>query len=265
MVLEFYKPTSITEAIALKNKLGSEALYLAGGTEVNNLFFPVKPKYLISLEGIGLKAIEETDEAIHFGANVLLQDLLENNLTPDFLKVAIKRLVNKNIRNMATLGGHVASNKSCSDIIPTLIACKAALEVVTENETKSILLKDYVTHEKTDLITKIIISKKVLNRTVVSNNYCRSANDVSILNVAISYVKEGANIREPIVVVGGVAKHVICLTAVEEALDGKEMPVREDLEKLVSDNVSPITDIRGTAAFKKYEVGVLAASLLFNN
>jgi putative selenate reductase FAD-binding subunit len=261
MVEEYFKPTNIKEALTLKSKWGQDALYLAGGTEVNNLYFPVKPKYLISLEGIGLQAIDQTDEAIHFGANVLLQDLVENSLTPEFIKTAIKRLVNKNIRNMATLGGHVASNKSCSDIIPTLIACQAKLEINTEKETKTILVQDYVTQEMSALISKIIISKETLKRTIASTNYCRSANDVSILNVAVAYTKEGAIIKEPIVAVGGVAKHVVRLTAVEDALVGKKLPALEEIEKLVSANVDPITDIRGTAEFKKYEVGVLVGKV----
>ncbi|EKD50617.1 MAG: hypothetical protein ACD_62C00482G0002 [uncultured bacterium] len=265
MIEEFYKPTTVQEALEQKKKFGDQALYLGGGVEVNNLFFPNKPKHLISLEGLQLNQIVADQKHLVLGSGCTIQQILESDLVPDVLKKACLNLTNRNIRNQATIGGHIATNKSCSDLLPTLIVLGTELEITESAQTKTVLLEDYINSEGRDLITSVMIPQLSEQTKVSILNFTRSANDVSILTAAVSYVLEHDVLKNVKIAVGGVAKHVIRLSTVEKQLAEKTMPCREDVEAMVKEVVCPITDIRGTAEFKKYEIAVMVGGCFISS
>ena len=67
---------------------------------------------------------------------VTLEDIRTSNILPESLKISASHVVNRNIRNIATIGGNISSNKSTSDMIGVLIALEAQLECFTENGKK---------------------------------------------------------------------------------------------------------------------------------
>jgi len=62
--------------------------------------------------------------------------------------------------------------------------------------------------------------------------------------------------------VGGVAGRVVRLTAVEDALDGRPLPSMDELQALARRAVRPAGDLSGSAAFRKYQAGVVVALAL---
>ena len=260
MIKGFHKPKTIEEAVRLKEELGDQAFFLAGGTEINSKDFPFSPAQLISLEPLALKGIEVAGTALILGACCTIQELIEAVATPECLKAAGRHIANRNIRNVATIGGHLAGNKSCGDLIPILVALEASVDTVASKATRTIPLTDYLASERQVLITRIRIPKNHPPRLAAVGKHSRTANGISILTAAVTLVREEDIIKDPIIALGGVAEHVLRLKAVEGKLHARALPSREEIENWVTDRVAPIADLRGGVGFKKYLAGVLVAA-----
>jgi putative selenate reductase FAD-binding subunit len=163
---------------------------------------------------------------------------------------------------MATLGGHLASNPPYSDLIPMLVALDAKLGLSLPGIAKTILVADYVVKPAAGLITKIILPRPKAVRVAACRNARASANARSIVSVALSLTVVRNAVKDPIIAVGGVAAHVVRLTTVEDALDGKPLPAMDELQALASRAVRPAADISGSAAFRQYQAGVVVALAL---
>ena len=118
MIQEFFKPQTMTEAVALKDKYRDEAVFIAGGTDVNCTASKYEIEKVIGIEQLKLNSISKTAEALSIGAGVTIQELIDSPIIPDQLTIAAEHFVNRNIRNMATVGGNIASNHTTSNLIP---------------------------------------------------------------------------------------------------------------------------------------------------
>lgn len=262
MIQEYHAPTTIDEALSLKARLGSSAVFLAGGTEVNSTTFRLKPEHVISLERLDLAGIRTTANELIIGARCTIQQIIDSADVPEVVKEAGRHICNRNIRNVATLGGQLGSNRSCSNLLPILVALEATVDLATPGATRAMSALQYIADERQELITLVRIRRSALSRLATVERYSRTANDLSILTTAVSLARDGQKVAGPVIAAGGVAKHVIRLEAVEQALDGKPLPGREAIERLVASHVSPIADIRGSIEFKQHLAGVLVAKAL---
>ncbi|MBT3218613.1 MAG: hypothetical protein HN348_05930 [Proteobacteria bacterium] len=260
MVQQFFQPTSIDEARGLKSKFGEQAAFIGGGTLVGPL--APNPTVLIDIGGLAINKMEESEEGIRFGAGCTIQQLCD---WPQFfvpLREAAKNMVNRNIRNLATIGGQIGARESCGDLLPALVAMQATI-VVVGDKTSEISVGDYINGSEQGLITEVRVPFLV-ERFAEVGHYCFTSTDRSLITVAVSLATDGDAIKEPIVAIGGVAERVIRLTAVEEALHGEPPPEREFLEKLVTGQVSPGTDFAASAAYRAHMAGVIVATVLGN-
>jgi putative selenate reductase FAD-binding subunit len=273
MIEQFYKPKTIQEALGLKKKLKESAIFLAGGTLVNSKDFPLQQEHLICLEALKLNQVSAKKAEVRIGALCTLQQLLENQSIPPCLKAALAQVVSRNIRNAATLGGHVAAGKSCSDVLPMLIALEAELEICKPSA-KKISLEDYLADQPEGLLTEIIIPKTHLSRRFALSNLRASANSTSTLSAAVSLTLADGLIHDPIIALGGLGRKLTRLMLVENKLDGKPLPPVDELEKLVQEHLTrrscrPLciapclaACISEDADYLRYQSGVLVARTL---
>jgi putative selenate reductase FAD-binding subunit len=262
MIQEFFKPQTIIEAVALKDKYKDEAVFLAGGTDVNCRDANAAVEKVIGIEQLNLNEISKTDDALLIGAGVTIQELIDSPKVPDQLTLAARHFVNRNIRNIATIGGNIASNNSTSNLIPILVALDAELKLAASDASVSVY--DYITRERSRLIESITISSDKLKKPYGLRKFSRTANDISIIVAAVTF-----NIRNEIVsnlrvAAGGVSKHVVRLTALEDKLEGDKLPARREIEDTVKKAVSPLKDIRGGMRFKKHLAGVLVSDCIYD-
>ncbi len=262
MIEQFHRPASLHEALLLKAELGDDAMFLAGGTLINGLGFPWVPAQLISLAGLGLDAIEQQGTVLRIGACCTIQALLDSPLPDQSLRRAAALVVNRNVRNCATLGGHVAANKSCADLIPTLLVLDAQVELRSAEGVLTLALDDYLQARRPELITALLVPQVPACRAATQLNHIRTAADMSLVTAAASLERVESLLRSVRLAVGGVAARVLRLPQIERALEGQALPPREELEAMVASQVSPIDDHRGSADFKRHIASVLAASCL---
>ncbi len=261
MIDQFFKPTTVNEAIELKSRFKDTALFFAGGTEINSMDCSSQKNQAISIELLGLDRIEKKQQGLIIGCGVTLQQLIDSELIPVIIKTASNYMINRNIRNMATIGGNIGVNKSCSNFIPVLIALKAKLKIVSPRGERLIDIFEYINNTKNDLITQIIIPDQKQRRISIKR-FTRTANDLSILSAAVSFTKNSEKLSDVCVAVGGVSKNVVRLTKLEETLNGSSLPDKQDLEARVRTLINPIDDIRGSAIFKSYLAGVMVADCI---
>lgn len=262
MIQEFFKPQTMAEALALKDKYKDEAVFLAGGTDVNCRDATGAVEKVIGIEQLELNQISKTDAALSIGAGVTIQELMDSPKVPAQLSIAAGHFVNRNIRNIATIGGNIASNKTTSNLIPILIALEAALKPAGSE--RSVSVYDYITQEMNRLIESITISSENLKKQYGLRKFSHTANDISIITAAVTFNIQNEILSNVRVAAGGVSKHVVRLAEVESELEGNKLPARTEIEDTVKKTVSPLEDIRGGVQFKKYLAGVLISDCIYN-
>lgn len=254
MIPSYHRPASVAEALRLKASLGPGAVFLAGGTEVNNLRAP-RPSALIDLALLGLGTLDISPLGVRIGAAVTFQQLVDHPEAPWFVRAAAGQMTNRNVRNRATVGGQLGANRSCGDLIPTLLAAEARVSLAD----RELPVERFLEGEP-GLVLSVFVPSTT--RGFGLGNLTRTASDISILAAAASLALEGERVRQPILAIGGVARHVVRLHAVEQALDGRPLPAAAEVEALVAGAVHPIDDLRGSAAYKRQVAAVLGARAL---
>jgi putative selenate reductase FAD-binding subunit len=129
---------------------------------------------------------------------------------------------------------------------------------------KTISVADHVAKPTAGLITKIVLPRPKAVRVAVCRNARASANARSVVSAALSVTVVRNTVKRPIIVLGGVAGHAVRLTGVEDALDGRPLPALDELQALTSRAVRPAADLSGSAAFRKYQAGVVVALALWD-
>jgi len=262
MIQEFFKPQTIAEAVKLKEKFKDGAVFIAGGTDVNCRDSNYEIEKAIGIEQLKLNKISKTEKALSIGAGVTIQELVDSPKVPDQLTMAAGHYVNRNIRNIATIGGSIASNNSTSNLIPILAALDAELKLAGSEPSVSVF--DYITQEMSRLIESIRISSENLTKKYGLRKFSRTANDISIITAAVTFNIQHEKLSNVIIAVGGVSRHVVRLTELESKLEGNKLPARTEIENTVKKTVSPLKDIRGGVQFKKYLAGVLVSDCIHN-
>ncbi len=255
MIRGFFKPQTIAEAVDLKEKYKEDIVFMAGGTDVNCHHSEYDIEKVIGIEQLNLTEIAYTPSELYIGAGVTVQTLIDSPDIPDQLKTAAGHLTNRNIRNIATIGGNIATNNSTSNLIPILIALDAELKM--GDSSTLVPVHEYITRERTRLIEGILISTENLSKKYGLRKFSRTANDISIITAAVTFHIHNETVAEVIVAIGGVSNHVIRLTELENRLEGNKLPARTEIDNMVKNSVSPVKDIRGGIEFKKYMAGVL--------
>ena len=258
MASHFHAPETIEDALRIQREFHGGACFVAGGTEVNNRKAKGAPEHLVWLGRLGLGGIRRRDAGVSIGAMATLQEILESEIVHPAIRRAASNHANRNIRNVATIGGHLGVCRSCADMIPALLALGARLRVAADAGEIERDLEAWVLGERDGLVLSVEVPDPPGDLRVALENHTRTANDLSLVAATVSFRIEAGGVRGAIVAVGGVARSVVRLRPVEAALQGRPLPPRDEIETLVAAHVDPITDVRGSAAFKRQ----LAATLV---
>lgn len=140
LISEIHYPASLTDALALIDEQ-PETILLAGGTEIaaaqvsRFLQFPQSIACIAKIPE--LKKTTRTEQFMEFGSCTSLTGLLSlgPGILPTPLVQAIQSIGNPAIRNIATLGGNLASKRQFMDLWPFLVCMDAQVEI--RNRTNS--------------------------------------------------------------------------------------------------------------------------------
>ena len=251
---------------SLPVSFSSSKILMAGGTDL----YVQQPENLVHgsaqyvFDTTSLQLIEERGDTIHIGGGVTVTDLLQSGiLHPYFPKLHnhLKLVSSTPIRNMATVAGNIVNASPIGDITIWPLAMDAIV-VLKNGDHREIPLRDffqgYKRLDKTadEILEKIYFKKpdqhSWFNFEKVSK---RRYLDIATVNTAMFLKTENNIITEAHVSAGGVSPIPLYLKNTSSCLLHLKLPLEEDhaeeLEQLIQNEIHPISDVRGTAAYKR--------------
>ncbi len=257
--MEIVHATSIDDALAAL-AADPDVTPLAGGTdlmvEVN--FRQRDPRRVVSLRRIRELAVWD-DRRI--GANVTYQTMESGPVLA--LAEAARTVGSPQIRTAGTLGGNLGTASPAGDTLPVLAALDAEIELRSTAGIRTIGWRQFITGVKRtdrrpdELITAAILPADMPEDQAFAKIGIRSAMVISMVSACAMRWADG----RVAVAMGAVAPGPLRLARVEDLVSGLSAPDPDTLDRLqqmAAAEVQPITDQRGTEAYRRHAAGVLA-------
>lgn len=266
---DYEAPASIDEALAALKKYGGDAEFIAGGTSLILMMQQglVQPGKVIGLGRIKeLRGIKRTaDGGLEVGAMTTHRQL---ETSPEAFAYAaalpqsLGVIATIRIRNQATLGGNLVHADPAQDPPPVLIALDATIDAVKAGGgARTIKMEEFFTDyfETTIGEDELLRSVKVPpmpagSRLAYKKFLPRTADDYATVAVAVRLgVAPDGTCKDIRIGLGALAVTPLRGKAVEGALLGKKLTPESIREAaaLVRDEVDPLDDVRGSAAYKR--------------
>ena len=268
---DYLEPETVEEASALLGEGGEKAALLAGGTDLLiKLQEDQSPaEVLISLAAIpGLKEITlDRQGGLSLGAMATIAQTAKH---PDIQKHfplladACLTVGSQQIRNMGTVGGNLCNASPAADLAPVLLVYGAQARTVGTGGPRLIPLDHFFLGPgKTALKGGEILEKILIPMAPPGGIYLkhtvRKAMDLPIVGIAVLLKMEDSLCREIRVALGAVAPTPLRAPSIESFLKGRRLN-DESLNqagRLALQAVSPISDIRASAEYRREMVEVL--------
>ncbi len=269
------------QAVALLAEHGSEAMILAGGTDmlVDLKHDKHRPAVVVDISRAGdLKGIEITDEGLRIGALVTHTEIMKSPIVQENFPAmvhAAHTIGAVQTRNLGTLGGNLVTCVPSMDSGPTLMALDAEVAVAGPDGRRRMTLDEFfvgprkTTLKENELLVDILIPKKNVGKPVDFLKFgLRKGQALALVNAASSFwVDWDKNaFVEPRISLGAVAPTVIRVPEAEAYLDGREITPDATAEaaRLAVEAAKPISDFRASAEYRRDLIAVLTRRTLEN-
>lgn len=269
---ELVEPSTLDEAVARLDPDDPGVRAIAGATALvpmmkARLFQPTRLVSLRRLTG-ALRGVRAGGNGLHIGALTTLTELEQSDAVRTSLPVvsrALRTLSNVRIRNVATVGGHLAHGDPHMDLPPVLITLGARVRAVSRRgerwiDVHDLVLGYYQTAIAADeLIAEVHVPAQPPGaRTAYEKFTALSADDWPTVGVAVWYRESEGRIAEARVAVSAATERPLRVPAAESVLTGgvpAEATFRTAADA-AADALEPLADIRGSAAYKREMVRV---------
>ncbi len=263
---EYERATSVDDAIALLNRLGSEARIIAGG---HSLLPMMKlrmsaPEYLIDINDLTdeLSYIRWTDDEVRIGALTRHRELLEDEQLARALPIfrdAEKVIADPVVRNKGTLGGSLCQADPSEDLSAVCDALDASCVIKGPDGERVVSMHDFHRgpYETAVADGEMLIEVRIPLKSNSSSAYHkveRRAGDWAVASAGAAVTMDGSVIADGRVGLCAVGPNLTNVQPISDALRGQE-PTEElyaQVGQIAADNASPSTDTRGTAAYKTH-------------
>lgn len=273
---EYYRASTVEEAVTLLKEAGPRGRALAGGTDVivqvreNRRAVDV----LVDLKAIPELTLLEYDPLVglRIGAAVPCAEISRNQQ----VEIDYAALVDSTsliggtaIQSRASLGGNLCTSSPAGDSIPSLIALNAQVVLAGPDGIRTLPVDDFClgpgrnTLHEGEIVVQFVLPPK-LPRTASAYLRFIPRNEMDIAVASAGAWVEMANdyktILDARVVIGGVAPTCILVKEAAAVLIGQ--PLTTDVFALAAEKAAeaarPITDVRGSAEQRVHLTSVLA-------
>ncbi|MFN7036112.1 MAG: FAD binding domain-containing protein [Bellilinea sp.] len=218
--------------------------------------------------------ILDEDGWIHLGPLVTHNHCVASKMIVDLafpLAQAAWEVGSPQIRNRGTVAGNLITASPANDTITPLMALGARITLRSLRESRILPLKDFyqgvrrVDLRPDEMLVDIAFPALNLNQRGVFVKYAlRKAQAISLVNVAIVLTMDGDRVSKSSITLGAVAPTIIHAPEAEEYLCGKPLTpeVIQQTAELTMQAARPISDVRGTAEYRRRMVGVITRRAL---
>jgi len=214
-------------------------------------------------------------DSLRIGAGTTCAEIGDGELASlvPALAQAARTVGSPQIRNAATIGGNLGTASPAGDTLPVLAALNAEVEIRSAMASRILPLHDFVIGPKTTALApgELIVAvhfpvtdgpQEFLKVGV------RNAMVISVASLALVVDRPGRNVRIALGSVGpvpirAVEAEVLAAERIDWSGNGTFDPeVVKRVSELVADAARPIDDHRGTVAYRRHAVAVLASRAL---
>jgi carbon-monoxide dehydrogenase medium subunit len=272
---EYFRPTTVSEALYLFEQGGATAKLLAGGTELVNemRIGKTQPKKIIDLKFIKSMDYMDLDaEGLKIGALYRVRDA---ECSPalkqspyNALSYAASTLGSPQVRNKATIVGNLCRCSPSADLIPPLIAMGARARIMAGHsaERTTPVEQMLIGPGKTSLRDGEIVTDLDIP-AMPEHAGCayyklspRKSLDLAVVGVAamIRLNPERSECLEARIALGAVAPTAIRAHRAESMLTGRRLTPKliEEASEKAAEESKPIDDVRATAWYRGKMVAV---------
>jgi len=262
-----HSPQTLNEALGILKEKSSEVRLITGGTDVMVQIKDglVKERELLNLSYLNdLKYIKEDGNEIRIGALTTYKELEDSTLINQYAPIisdASKTIGAIQIQNLGTIAGNLGNASPAGDSIPPLYVLNARVKLQNMESERVIPVNEFfLGPRKTKRLPDELITEITIEKVKAGSNYffkklgLREANAISIVNVAcIAELDQEKNVNSIKLALGAVAPTVIRAVKAETLVTGKQLDLKviDEVARTVSEEISPISDIRGSAEYRR--------------
>lgn len=271
---EYLEPRTVAEACELLKQYHGAARVFAGGSSLTILLKQgfLQPDALINIKKIDeLRRIEESGDSLVIGALVTHHDIETSDLLAARLPVLCeleRDVANIRVRNMATVGGNIASGEPLTDLPCVFLSLDASVRVANTSGGRTLPLEEvfvdyYETRLQEDEVLTHVVLPGLPPRSAVE--YVRfsssSVVDKPCIGVAVrmSVDPDGGACRDVRIGLGCVAPTPMRARKAEAVLEGRSLDdgnLRE-AARTAAEECNPLSDLRGSERYKREMVAAL--------
>jgi len=261
--METLLPHDLDEALAARAS-NPDATVLAGGTD---LMVEVNYTHLRPSVVIGVRRVPELREweGSFIGAGVTHARLERGPVKA--LAEAARTVGSPQIRSVGTIGGNLGTASPAGDTLPILAALDATVVLRSTAGERELAWDEFITGVKRTALAddELIIGTRLPDEVPAQQAFAkigmRNAMVISVASCCVFRWEDGTTR----VGLGSVGPTPVRPRRAEEMISAERSPspgALAEFQRLVSEEVSPITDHRSTEAYRRHASGVLARRLL---
>jgi xanthine dehydrogenase iron-sulfur cluster and FAD-binding subunit A len=270
---------SLEEAAQALHESGESARIIAGGTDLILEIERGVRKGISTLVDItripGLDDISEDSQGvIHIGPLATHNHVVASPLIREkafALLQACWEVGSPQIRNRGTVAGNLVTASPANDAISPLMALDARLVLLSSTRARVVPLSEFYTGvrktvlEPDEVIKEICFDAPKPNQpSFFIKTALRKAQAISVINVSVVLTLDGENVQDARITLGAAAPTIIHAEVAERFLIGKSLSeeVIEEAALMAAGAARPISDIRGSADYRDYMLGVITRRAL---
>jgi carbon-monoxide dehydrogenase medium subunit len=271
----YERATSVEDAVAALQRLGSEARVIAGGHSLLPMMKLrlANPEHLVDINEIAdLAYIREQDGEIRIGALTRHVDLLKSDLLASrypLFRDAEEVIADPVVRNRGTIGGSLCQADAAEDLSAVCSAAKAQVVIRGADGERVVGMEGfhvgpYMTAVGAgEILTEIRLRVRP-GAGSAHEKVERRAGDWAIAAASAAVWMDGTTIADAGIALSAVGLTTIHVTRAEELLRG-QAPSDELFAQagaIASEDCSPMADGRGPVDYKRHLAGVLTQRAL---
>ncbi len=267
---EYERATDVRHAIELRERLGEEARFVAGG---HSLLPMMKlrlatPEYLIDINDCEeLFYIREEGAEVRIGAMTRHKDLLDSELLATHFPIfrdAEKVIADPVVRNRGTLGGSLCQADPSEDLSAVCATLDATCVIASSSGERVVDMQEFhvgpyeTAVGPAEMLTEVRIPLRP-NGSSAYHKVERRAGDWAVVSAGAAVWLDGGTIADGRVGLAAVGANTVSIEPVKAALAGQTPSddLYQQVGQIAAENCNPQTDQRGTEAYKRH----LAAEL----
>ncbi|MGX7826668.1 FAD binding domain-containing protein [Actinokineospora sp. 24-640] len=270
--MEFLRPVTLAEALAVKAE-HPEAVPIAGGTDVmvELNFDKRRPAALLDLSGVPELSTWDANGATRIGATVPYSRIIDELGTrAPGLAAAARSVGSPQIRNRGSVGGNLGSASPAGDAHPPLLADGSTVEIASVRGTRTVPAREYFTGPKKSVLApdELVVAVSVpepAGPQQFAKVGTRNAMVIAVCSFAVALDAATHTVGTGIGSAGPTPLRATDAERFAADLDwDAELPeaAARRFGELVAEAARPIDDVRGSAAYRRHALGVLARRTL---